>query len=79
PDDVAGQERHLRAGERDAGLELVGLREGHARFEQGAVLRFVVAEAAQEAPPGELGDLLASTSGRFTLYRSATLMSTPVW
>jgi hypothetical protein len=59
PDDVAGEGGYLRIGEAHAGHELVGLGKGRAGFEQGPVLRFVVAEVAQEAPPGEFGDLFA--------------------
>jgi hypothetical protein len=59
PDDVAGELRHLRFGQGDAGHESVCFGLGGCGVEQRAVLRFVVAVLVQEALAGELRHLLA--------------------
>ncbi len=59
PDDVAGQLRHLRRGQLHARTQAPFLGIGDAVVDQRAVLRLVARIAIEEAPAGQLRDLLA--------------------
>ncbi|VVN29577.1 hypothetical protein PS623_04713 [Pseudomonas fluorescens] len=59
PDDVAGQLGHLLGAQSNTRHQVPVAGQGHGVVDQGAVLRFVVGKAVEEAPAGELGDLFA--------------------
>ncbi|CAH0443585.1 hypothetical protein LMG9673_04087 [Ralstonia pseudosolanacearum] len=59
PHDVAGQLRHLRGRQRHARTQAPCLGIGDTAVDQRAVLRLIARIAVEEAPPGQLRDLLA--------------------